>query len=445
MKLEYNPPPSVQGFLASEAFISLIVGPVGSTKTTAGLMKIVYHAKQMAKAIDGVRRSRCVWIRNTNEQLLDTSIPDFHKWFPPGVAGSWAKQEKRFILKFDDVECEVLFRGLDDANDVRRLLSLQASFAVLDEFREIHPDIFEALQGRLGRYPDGMLVPHRPEWGVDSKGNPIQGCVTDEGKPNAHVWGMTNPPDFDTYWEKILTEPPDNAACFFQPSGLSENADWVQYLPADYYENLAEGKNEDWIDVYIHAKFGKSLSGQPVFKAFRMDFHVAKSALKPIRVGEYPLIIGADFGLCYSDDTEVLTSSGWKFFRDVDEKVDRVATLNPKGFELEYTDINFKVEYDYDGELIEFKSQNFNFLVTPEHRTPFTRRDSPHELVFASAAELENRTNSHNYVQLQAHWQGQAMNWCGLPDDVAAEFLGWYVSEGSIEIIGGRYRVSIDS
>lgn len=297
MSLDYDPPPSVREFLTSEAFISLIVGPVGSTKTTAGLFKIAYHAKRMAACRDGIRRSRCVWIRNTREQLQDTSIPDFLKWFPDGQFGAFLRTGLRFIMKFDDVEVEVLFRGLDDQNDVRRLLSLQISFAVMDEFREIHQDIFEALQGRLGRYPDGMLVPHRSEWGVDAKGNPIQGCVTDEGKPNAHVWGMTNPPDMDTFWERFLTDPPSNAAVFFQPSGLSQEADWVEYLPTDYYFNLAEGKSEDWVDVYINAKFGKSLAGLPVFRSFRLDYHVAKQPLKPIRMQEYPLLIGADFGL----------------------------------------------------------------------------------------------------------------------------------------------------
>jgi hypothetical protein len=186
-RIKYNPTPSVQGFLKSDKFISLIVGPVGSTKTTAGIMKIAYEAKQMAACRDGIRRSRCVWIRNTREQLRDTSIPDFLKWFPDGQAGIYEKTNYRFLLKFDDVECEVLFRGLDDSKDVGRLLSLQVSFAVLEEFRESDQEIFEAVQGRLGRYPDGMMVPHRPEWGVDEKGNPIQGCVTDKGEPNMHL------------------------------------------------------------------------------------------------------------------------------------------------------------------------------------------------------------------------------------------------------------------
>lgn len=283
--------------MTSDAFVTLVIGPVGSTKTTAGILKIAYEAKQMAPCTDGVRRSKAVWIRNTREMLRDTSIPDFLKWMPDGKAGVYEKSAYKFTLKFDDVECEVLFRGLDDAADVRRLLSLQASFAIMDEFRELHQDVFEALGARLGRYPDGTMVPHRSEWGVDEKGNPVQGCVTDDGKPNRHIWGMSNPPDYSTYWEKYLTDPPSNARVIFQPSGFSQEADWIQYLPSDYYANIAEGKSQDWIDVFVNAQFGKSLSGQPVFRSFNREIHIAKQSLIPIRLSTHPLIIGQDFGL----------------------------------------------------------------------------------------------------------------------------------------------------
>lgn len=273
---------SLDDFFYSEKFISLAIGPVGSTKTTAGIMKILHHAAQMAPCKDGVRRSRCIWVRNTREQLRDTSIPDFLKWIPDGVMGYFLKTEYKFVIKVGDVECEVLFRGLDDANDVRRLLSLQASFIIFDEFREIHPDIYNAAQGRVGRYPDKMMN------GV--------GCKTDDGRPNMHLWGMTNPPDQDTFWEDLISKPPENVHITIQPSGLDPEADWTKFLPDDYYDNLAQGKTEDWIDVYIHAKFGKSLSGQPVFKAFDRSAHVAKQEITPM-FSSSPLLIGVDAGL----------------------------------------------------------------------------------------------------------------------------------------------------
>lgn len=237
----------------------------------------------MAPCRDGIRRSRCAVVRNTNQMLSDTTIPDFLKWFPEGTFGTYLRTEKKFILRAADVECEVLFRGLDDQNDVRRLLSLQLSFGVLDEFREIHPDVFDALTGRLGRYPDKSMN------GV--------GCCDDSGKQIHKVWGMSNPPDFDTHWENFLTEPPANAHVTIQPSGLSPEADWVEYLPEGYYENLCEGKDQDWIDVYVHGRFGASLSGRAVYdKSFAADHHVSKSPLLPFASAANPIIVGLDFG-----------------------------------------------------------------------------------------------------------------------------------------------------
>lgn len=281
--LVYTPPMSVVPFLTSDKFANFIVGPVGSTKTTASLIKIGYEAARIKASPDGIRRSRCAVIRNTRQMLWDTTIPDFLKWYPDGEAGILEKTNSKFLLKFDDVECEVLFRGLDDANDARRLLSLQLTFGVMDEFREINPDIYNALTGRLGRYPDKTM-------------NGVGAC-DDSGKQIHKVWGATNPPDADTFWEQLLNDPPENMHVTIQPSGLDQDADWVQYLPDGYYENLCEGKSEDWIDVYVHGKFGRSLSGQPVFRAFDRDTHVASQTLNHIKLQTHPLIIGHDFGL----------------------------------------------------------------------------------------------------------------------------------------------------
>jgi hypothetical protein len=82
-----------------------------------------------------------------------------------------------------------------------------------------------------------------------------------------------------------------------QPSGLSGEADWVDNLVEDYYDNLAQGKSEDWVDVYVHGKFGRSLSGQPVFGSFRSETHVAANPLNYIKSSTSPLVVGMDFGL----------------------------------------------------------------------------------------------------------------------------------------------------
>jgi hypothetical protein len=278
--MTYNTPPSLSGFMTSSNFVNLCVGPVGSGKTSASILKLAYEAAKVKPCRDGIRRSRAAVVRGTNQQLLDTTIPDFLKWYPEGSAGAYMRTERKFLLRFADVECEVLFRGLEDTNDVRRLLSLQLTFGYIDEFVQIHPDVFNALTGRLGRYPDKTM-------------NDVGAC-DDEGNAIHKIWGASNPPDADTFWHELLSDPPENTFVTLQPSGLSPDADWLRYLPDGYYENLCHGKSEEWINVYVHGKFGSSLSGKPVFQCFDRSRHVAKESTNVLSA---PIIIGVDAGL----------------------------------------------------------------------------------------------------------------------------------------------------
>ena len=84
--LEYTPAPIVSDFIRDyregELFYSFIVGPFGSAKTTGMLFKIVYMAGLQAKSpIDGIRRTRCVVVRNTAPQLADTTLKSWGIWF----------------------------------------------------------------------------------------------------------------------------------------------------------------------------------------------------------------------------------------------------------------------------------------------------------------------------------------------------------------------------
>jgi hypothetical protein len=281
VSLVYKPPPTVADFLRSDKFSNFIIGPVGSGKTTGMLFRIAKMAKEQKRGPDGKRKFRAIIVRNTVQQLVDTSLRSWLTWFPEGEAGSYERTNKIFHLRFDDVEAEVWFRPLDTPDDVRRLLSVEANIICFDEFREISPDIYNAATGRVGRYPS------------KKDGGPYK----DDGTPNFGVFGATNPPDMDTFWEDLLINPPDNCAVFFQPSGISPDAENLENLPDDYYENLCSGKSEDWISVYVEGKFGKSLAGQPVFKSFNMDKHVAKTELRPLKSDDRPLLIGMDFGL----------------------------------------------------------------------------------------------------------------------------------------------------
>ena len=280
--IQYTPPPTISRFikdhLPAELFYDFIVGPVGSGKTTAIFMKLIYMAGLQKPGPDGIRRSRAVIVRNTNQQLQDTTLNSWFTWFKPGQAGSWEITQKKFTLRYADVECEVLFRPLDTPQDVARVLSLEVTFAIIDEFVEIPQAIIDALSARCGRYP-----------------SEVQGGATNWG-----LWGSSNPSTEDNWWFDYLhngggvIQPGEgvslhyrimadsrNARYFLQPSGFSELAENVENLPGKraYYTNQAKNKSEAWIKQFIEAEWGFSVSGKPVVGSFNARVHLSKVRL----------------------------------------------------------------------------------------------------------------------------------------------------------------------
>lgn len=277
MSVIYTPPPTVRQFMLSDARKRVISGCVGSGKSVGCVMEVVHRASQQAPSLtDGVRRSRALVIRNTYKELNSTTIKTFHDWLKPGIAGTWHKTDKLFTLQFSDVECEVMFLALDTPDDVAKLLSLEATFAWLNECREIHQEIVEGLQKRVGRYPPAR----------------------DGGATWWGIWGDTNPPIMDSWWYKQMEhiDGPSGWDVYRQPGGRTPQAENVENLPADYYST--EGFSEEYIRVYIDGQYGRSLGGRPVFEgSFVPEYHIATSPLSPYRSQKHNIIIGLDLGL----------------------------------------------------------------------------------------------------------------------------------------------------
>lgn len=69
---------------------------------------------------------------------------------------------------------------------------------------------------------------------------------------------------------------------------------------------------------------------------------------------------------CFDEQTRILSDNGFKYFYELKPE-DKVATFNPITNELEFQrPINFFV-YDYNGKMIHFKGQLYDFLITPNH------------------------------------------------------------------------------
>lgn len=81
---------------------------------------------------------------------------------------------------------------------------------------------------------------------------------------------------------------------------------------------------------------------------------------------EHKKLMPGDSGVnCYSDDTEVLTLDGWKFWSDVVVS-DEICTLVDDKIEFEKPSI--LIAKDFEGELIGWESSTVDILVTPGHR-----------------------------------------------------------------------------
>lgn len=268
--------------MMSDKRMRVLMGPVGSGKSVTSSFEIVRRAGMQEPNAQGIRKTRAAIVRETARQLQDTTIKTFLDWFPPGQCGEYMRTTKTYFFKVADVECEIMFRALDDADDVANLNSLELTFAWFNECRDIHPDIVDAMSKRIGRFPSAK----------------------DGGPTWFGMWGDTNPPTMDTWWyyqmEKL--DPKDGVSfndngwdVFKQPSGRSQFAENIDNLPEGYYDT--QGRSEEYIRVYIDGEYGLSSAGTPVYKYFRPDYHMGGGTLRPIINGMRPIVIGMDLGL----------------------------------------------------------------------------------------------------------------------------------------------------
>ena len=282
MDIDYTPTKTCKDFMSSDAKMRVLMGPVGSGKSVSSCFEVIRRASQQKANKQGIRKSRVAIVRETARQLQDTTIKTFLDWFPPGVCGNFMRTTKTYFFKVGDVECEVMFRALDDADDVANLNSLELTFAWFNECRDIHPDIMDAMSKRIGRFPSAK----------------------DGGPSWFGMWGDTNPPTMDTWWyyqmegldSKDGVSPNDNGwEVFKQPSGRSPHAENIENLPEGYYDT--QGRSDEYVRVYVDGEYGLSSAGQPVYKYFRPDYHIAAQTLRPIINGVRPVVIGMDLGL----------------------------------------------------------------------------------------------------------------------------------------------------
>jgi hypothetical protein len=285
--MEYTPSGAiVEKFHLDPSFVRIIMGPLGSGKTTGCCYEVLRRAMQQKPNSRGVRATRWLVCRNTIPELETTTLPSWRQHFNTEL-GSWKMTSPiTHSWKFPvgdgtHVHADIFFLGLDGPDAANKIRGMEITGAWLNEAKDIPRSVFDMITGRVGRYPPKK-----------------------DGGPTWYgIIGDTNMPD-DDHWMYVMAEQthPEGWMFFRQPGGvykigdqwvLSANAENIAHLPENYYKNQLAGKSEEWIRVFLAAEYGYVADGRPVYPEYSDVHHVAD--LTPIK-GE-PIYVGADFGL----------------------------------------------------------------------------------------------------------------------------------------------------
>lgn len=289
MIINFEPPPTGAKMMLSDAFYRMILGPLGSAKTTTVLFELLRRACEQHPGADGVRYTRFALLRQTLSQLKNTVLKDIIQWFGP--IADWKVSESTVWFRFGDVCSEWILLPLETPEDQKRILSMNITGAFVSEAIEIDFDLMVAIRGRCGRYPSGAAG--TPTW---------YGMVLD-----------SNMPTDGTAWGNAIVTPPPDWQMFIQPSGLSaeaENLNWLLQteetlkLPLDHPDRLAQGRkyyiglststNPAWVKRYVMAELGPDPSGAAVYSGMFFTTQHCRDEL--LVIPGAPLLVGLDLG-----------------------------------------------------------------------------------------------------------------------------------------------------
>jgi hypothetical protein len=288
--------PVARAFINDRTFISSIMGPYGSAKTTSCFQKILNSVLWQNPGPDGVRRVRWCVIRDTYDQLEKNIMKDWFSWFPRTKANYNGELHTHTLtIDFPGVGMcviEMIFVGLGEHKAEAVFKGMQLTGLWLNEVDTLSREVLNYGVPRVGRYP-----------AAKDGGCAWSGVIADFNAPEVDNW------TYDLLVNKNLGVPDDvletlqaqygkefGISFHKQPSGLDAEAENLANLPAGYYHRLilSFAGNENKIRRFVRNEFGAVNNGQPVYPEFNDAFHVAKEFVQPIP--GLPIHIGVDGG-----------------------------------------------------------------------------------------------------------------------------------------------------
>lgn len=305
------PGPVAEAYYWDDERVVGIVGPVGSGKTTTKMMRKARRAFMMPRStIDGIRRYRVLFVRETYRQLWSSVIPSYLKVFPRAM-GQWSGgrgDPVRHFIVFEDafgqIEFEALFMAFGDSVS-ESLRGIEVTDLDISEADTNPIDTLTFGVGRICRWPESK---HFKGYGVELSSYGQIDC--DFNAPDEDMW------TFEVFYDdakraeisetlnRVLQEASPGAReikiTFHRQPGYGEpGTENLHNLAPGYYEtqialNRLAGKG-DVTARMVYNKVTYLRAGDPVFvREFSRRVHVAEATIAPDP--SIPLIVGLDQG-----------------------------------------------------------------------------------------------------------------------------------------------------
>lgn len=322
----YRPDGKVlRSFFVDRSPVSIIQGPVGSGTSTACCHKMWSISMEQKPDRLNIRKSRWLVVRNTFDELKQTTLKTWSYWFGEGRFGDFGtikmSNPPEHKVRYDlpdgtTVQAEFIFLSLDNDDDVSKLLSMECTGVWFNEVQFSEKKVFDMAHSRAmqGRYPpklDGgptwkgviadLNAPREGHWIPYMRGDVPLPLEWDEDRRREYNvsdnWKFyTQPPGLiEIFKNKRLDHYVENNRETREMLGLedldavAENMNWID----EPYMSLIDGKDKDYIDTYVMNRVGLYRKGQAVFPSFVRETHISKDPI-PYRP-EWPLIVGLDF------------------------------------------------------------------------------------------------------------------------------------------------------
>jgi len=300
VEVSYGPSATGVKFHNSDADVRLVLGNVGSGKTTMCIVELIKMAMLQRPDKNNERTSKWVIVRETYPQLLETAYASFKLWLKPNNSTRRYTQSAPMKIKWTDrladgtkLNAEFVFMAVAKPEDYENLKSLELTGGWINEVGCMDIEIVSAVLSRLGRYPA-----------------PVEAVDIDNPITRVSLIMDTNPPEEDSWVAGIEEHEPQGWEFFRQPGAvlpdptsdvgyrlnpLGENFKYIGIGPKRYYLDRISSLTPEQVKVLFEGKYGVTSSGKAVYKRqWDHEYHVSRAGLKPVR--GFPILLGWDWG-----------------------------------------------------------------------------------------------------------------------------------------------------